>query len=370
MPDNRVMQSPELDPRVRGLPVLVLDDRRGGLRMVFRPMPVGAFRMGSRGYHENEQPQHEVRFVGVAGREDLPAFWLAETPVTQRQFAMWTKSKAYAAWCRSRGQKDRHQNQFKQRPDAPVESVTWFEARAYCGWLATRGWSQASQGVLHDLEIMFDVPAEAEWEYGCRAGSTTEYWSGDGTEALAGVGWHGANSPGGAHDVGALRANPWGLYDVHGNVWEWCVDAWDSLAYRRRLDGMVHSPAQTRRGTHLDRRQADRVVRGGSWGGSARGCRTAYRFSGWPGGRSVGYGFRVCLLPGPAVQLARHRGQTASAAEPYSSAVLRRSVLLHEARRGQLVAGIRDAIRALSIRAPGSAGSGGAERVSRESECV
>jgi formylglycine-generating enzyme required for sulfatase activity len=134
--------------------------------MAFRRIPKGSFRMGSRGYYAEEEPNHRVRIT-----ED---FWMAETPVTQAQFAIGTQAAGID-----------HTNHFDGRADNPAENMDWHQAVAYCAWLTETksptfpaGFSTAA------------LPSEAQWEYACRAGAETEYHSGDGEEALARVGWH------------------------------------------------------------------------------------------------------------------------------------------------------------------------------------
>jgi len=113
------------------------------------------------------------------------------------------------------------------------------------------------------------LPTEAQWEYACRAGSTTEYCNGDDEAALQRVGWYRKNSKKETHPVGELAANAWGLHDCHGNVWEWCEDWWDEEAYARNDCTDPTGP------------QAEyvRVVRGGSFGNVARDARAAWRFA-------------------------------------------------------------------------------------------
>jgi formylglycine-generating enzyme required for sulfatase activity len=137
----------------------------------------------------------------------------------------------------------------------PVETVSWHDAVEWCQKLS----EQSGQSVR--------LPTEAEWEYACRAGTETRHYNGNTKEDLDRSGWYAGNSTGKTYHVGLLEPNAWGLYDMHGNVWEWCQDE----------DG--------------DRR---RVLRGGSWDGTA-GCRSASR--GWwgPGDHGRCLGFRVCL---------------------------------------------------------------------------
>ena len=138
---------------------------------------------------------------------------------------------------------DRRFNQ----PEQPVVGVSWDEARAYCEWAGGR------------------LPTEAEWEYACRAGTTTEYSFGDDAELLEEYAWFDKNSGGQTQPVGAKKPNPWGLHDMHGNVWEWCADWYDDEYYAR-------SPAEDPPGAASG---SNRVIRGGGWGYGAGYCRAA-----------------------------------------------------------------------------------------------
>jgi formylglycine-generating enzyme required for sulfatase activity len=151
------------------------------------------------------------------------------------------------------------------RRTAPVEEVEWAHARAFLKRLSGLARSR------------FRLPTEAEWEYACRAGTTTRFWSGDGEEHLARVGWYEENSqsvtvwPMGdntTHPVGELLANAFGLYDMHGNVWEWCADLWDEHYYAR-------SPKKDPRCKRGE--PGWRVIRGGYAWGDAACCRSASR---------------------------------------------------------------------------------------------
>jgi formylglycine-generating enzyme required for sulfatase activity len=284
-----------LDPRVRDLPVLVLDDVEGGVRMRFRAIPAGRFVMGSRGYSSSEEPQHTVVIPPIPGRTDDVAFWLAETPVTQRQFRVWAQSRDYEEWREKVGQSETHANHFTDQPDAPAESLNWFEANAYCNWLGSRPWSGDARAVLRGVSIGFGLPTEVEWEYACRAGTDTEFWSGDGDGALVDVGWFEETRVERTQEVGTLAANGFGLFDMHGNVEEWCWDVWDDLAYRSRSS--VHtcdSRGRRRPAIHEDP-PVVRVVRGGSFAIEPKRCRSAHR-DGWLSSiRRPWFGFRVCV---------------------------------------------------------------------------
>lgn len=218
------------------------------------------------------------------------AFWMAETPVTQAQFAVWTRAA-----------KIQHENEFKYKADHPAENLSWREAVVYCQWLTQTHGNRFPPGYA-----LAALPTEAEWEYACRAGTETEYWSGDGAAALAKVGWFGGNAHRETHPVGKIPANPFGLFDLHGNVWEWCHDFYRSDAYKTRPAG-VCNPGTAERDAEYDTPPSDaddryRVVRGGSWDVTARYCSSAFRYWRWPGLRDWIRGFRVCLVPGPSAQ--------------------------------------------------------------------
>jgi len=128
------------------------------------------------------------------------------------------------------------------------------------------------------------LPTEAEWEYACRAGTTTSYHSGDSESDLARSGWYTGNSGSQTHPVGQKTANAWGLHDMHGNVWEWCAD-WKG----DYPSGAVTDPTGPSSGS-------GRVLRGGSWSYDALSCRSALRSNLHPAFRFYNVGFRVVML--------------------------------------------------------------------------
>lgn len=163
-------------------------------------------------------------------------------------------------------------------PQNPVTSVTWDDAVKFCEKLSALPEEKAAGRV-------YRLPTEAEWEYACRAGTTTKYSFGDIEGALGDYAWYRANSGGKTHRVGAKRRNPWGLYDMRGNVWEWCQD-W----YGDYPKGAVTDPTGAESGSY-------RVRRGGSWDYTAELCRSAWRFRGLPSSRISLNGFRVTCVP-------------------------------------------------------------------------
>ena len=132
----------------------------------------------------------------------------------------------------------------------------------------------------------FRLPTEAQWEYACRAGSTTKYCFGDEESGLGEHAWYGANSGNRTHPVGKKKPNAWGLYDIHGNVWEWCQD-WHDGSYH--VKSPTDDPTGPATGSH-------RANRGGSWLDPAGSCRSAFRGGFGPGSRNGGLGLRVSLV--------------------------------------------------------------------------
>ena len=143
--------------------------------------------------------------------------------------------------------------------------MSWDDAEEFLRWLTA--WPGLPPQV-----VCARLPTEAEWEYACRAGTETDFYAGDGEAALAGVGWYDANAGETTHAVDERHEqHPWGLYGMHGNVWEWCRDWYDAAAYRKGVDGVCDPEVQEQAGDRL------RVLRGGSWYDSANGCRSASR---------------------------------------------------------------------------------------------
>jgi formylglycine-generating enzyme required for sulfatase activity len=158
------------------------------------------------------------------------------------------------------------------------------------------------------------LPTEAQWEYACRGptGSSLvemEYCSGDGVDALQQVGWFDKNSGRNLHAVKQKAANPWGLHDMHGLVWEWCLDLWNEEAYVTRpllraetgtlLGAELQHPSALNDDEPDSADSALRGLRGGSWFDSAAGCRSAFRNRIGAGLADWDNGFRVALRPGP-----------------------------------------------------------------------
>ena len=160
---------------------------------------------------------------------------------------------------------------FPQTDDHPVVNVSWNDAARFCQWLSKK------QGTE------FHLPTEAQWEYACRAGTTTAWHFGDSDTTLGDVAWFGVNSGRKTHSVGQLRPNGFGLHDMHGNVREWCAD-WYSRDYY--VQSLLNDPSGPTTGS-------DHVIRGGDWLYPARSCRSANRASFAPEARCSYMGFRL-----------------------------------------------------------------------------
>ena len=154
--------------------------------------------------------------------------------------------------------------------DVPVRRVTWLDAMAYCKWKSER----------EDKTVR--LPSESEWEYACRAGSNAKYCFGDDENELGDYAWCNENSERVTHNVGTKKANAWGLHDMHGNVWEWCLDRYAENYETTPTDGAVHKVA-TDKGM---------VCRGGAWSGEANNCRSSSRINLGANSRNYFVGFR------------------------------------------------------------------------------
>ncbi len=166
---------------------------------------------------------------------------------------------------------------FEQNDDHPVVQVSWSDASAFCEWLSRK------EGKTYRL------PTEAEWEYACRAGSTTKWSFGNEEPELGEYAWYADGTQGGTRPVCQKKPNAFGLYDMHGNVWQWSADWYDEDYYQ---NSPFNDPAGPITGS-------DRVGRGGAWTSSAAGCRSAYRSRAAPDFRKDDLGFRVVLMTDP-----------------------------------------------------------------------
>ena len=218
-----------------GVPVEVTNSI--GMKLLL--IPPGEFLMGSPESEEwrrvAEGPQHRVRIT--------KPFYLGVFEVTQSQWESVMGSNP------SNGIRD---------ADSPVENVSWEYCQEFIRRLNERSEEQGE---------VYRLPTEAEWEYACRAGSTTRYYFGDDASMLGNYSWHLGTSGGRTHPVGGKKPNSWGLYDMHGNVWEWCSDWYGENYY-------ANSPVDDPQGPATG---SARVERGGDWCSGARQCRSSYR---------------------------------------------------------------------------------------------
>ncbi len=219
-------------------------------------IPAGSFQMGSATGQANEQPVHAVTISRP--------FWVGAYEVIQAQYQA-VMGNNPSTW---------------QAPQRPVEQVSWNSAIAYCSALTA---TEAAAGRI-PAGYQYRLPTEAEWEYVCRAGTTTEWNTG---ASLSTSQANFSNLLGQTTVVGSYAANPWGLFDTHGNVWEWCHDSWDGSA---NYPSSVVSDPYVSSGPF-------RVVRGGDWYFAAANCRSADRRGYNPGYTNNGIGFRVVLAP-------------------------------------------------------------------------
>jgi eukaryotic-like serine/threonine-protein kinase len=226
----------------------------------------GTFKMGSaiseQGRDLDEDPVTQVSF--------LRGFWIGKYEVTQREFEDVMKDNP--SW-------------FKGNSNRPVESVSWKEAVAFCARLTELEQMAGRIPAGYDYRL----PTEAEFEYVARAGATTRYFFGDDPSGmqLGDYAWYDKNSQKTTHPVGEKKPNQFGLYDIHGNVGEWCLD-WYSGFYP---GGNVSHPTGPSRGD-------GRVFRGGGWDYDASSCRSAYREYISPVQTRSYLGFRIVLAAG------------------------------------------------------------------------
>ena len=242
------------------------EDLGNGVILEMVQIPRGTFLMGSPESEEdrasNEGPQRQVT---------VPSFFMGKYPLTQEQYQaiMGDNPSSF---------KSKGSTFAPPTNQHPVETVSWNDAVTFCERLSQK------------TGKTYRLPSEAEWEYACRAGTTTPFYFGENITPHL-VNYNGnypyGSAPKGEYrqqttDVGSFPPNAFGLYDMHGNVWEWCLDDW--------VDNYNNAPID---GSAVTNQNGDNVLRGGSWGYFAKSCRSAHRFSYSRDYRHGSFGFRV-----------------------------------------------------------------------------
>jgi len=176
----------------------------------------------------------------------------------------------------------------------PVETVSWNDAAEFCAKLSKQEklkpfYFRGGETITPLDGTGYRLPSEAEWEFACRAGTATKYWIGDKDEDRVRAGWFGGNSGGRTHAAGELKANPFGLSDIHGNVWEWVQDGSDATYYGQFSEKPATNPNSPFSAG------SQRVLRGGDWFAPAYYCRSSFRAAAVPQYRNYTVGFRVSL---------------------------------------------------------------------------
>ncbi|MDJ1170539.1 formylglycine-generating enzyme family protein [Roseofilum sp. BLCC_M154] len=248
-----------------------------GVNLEMVAIPGGEFMMGSleteKDSYSDERPQHRVT---------VQPFFMGKYAITQGQW------KAVARLPKVKRDLKPEPSYFKGE-NRPVESITWYDAVEFCARLSRYTGKE------------YRLPSEAEWEYACRAGTITPFHFGE-TITTKLANYNGnytyAEEPKGEYrkettPVGYFQvANPFGLYDMHGNVWEWCADEWHDNYEGATRDGTIWLNSDER-----NNEEKRRLLRGGSWGNLPAYCRSAYRSRDAADGRHGGSGFRVVLSP-------------------------------------------------------------------------
>ncbi len=252
---------------------------------IFLHVPAGEFTMGT---DEDLFTPEQVEIIKKQGwdwwldaarppfRAEISEFWLAKTPVTNRQYAL------FLAEAGDDHEPSEWRNSRFNGPEHPVVGVSWLQATAYCEWLTRRN---------RERDLTFSLPTEAQWEYAARGTESRRYPWGDLPEPAEELARFGKDRESGSPlPVGSFPkgAGPFGHLDLAGTVWEWCADLWDP-SYEGREDGSLDPIG--------DQDESLRPLRGGGWDGPASVLRSAFRNGDRPGNRYDNFGFRVSCAP-------------------------------------------------------------------------
>ncbi len=286
MPPEKKTEPPTPEPKPLPMPPLELArEIANSIGMKLALIPTGTFTMGSPANEKargTDEDQHEVTIT--------KPFYLGVHEVTQGQYEkIMGKNPSRLFWKKALGDKDKFQD-FLDTSNFPVENVSWEDAVEFCKKLSELPAEKRSGRT-------YRLPTEAEWEYSCRgeAASSKPFHFGSSLSSLQ-ANFNGNYPYGGAAlgsylgrtaEVGSYKANAFGLFDMHGNVWEWCSDWYGQDYYK-------NSPAKNPKGPAEG---SNRVIRGGCWNYIARSCRSADRGRGTPAGRYYNLGFRVAQVP-------------------------------------------------------------------------
>ena len=240
-------------------------DLGSGVKMELVLIKPGTFQMGSPEGEKGRAADEKQHTVTIR-----KAFYMAKFPVTQEQYEAVINTNP-SDFKKEKGGSPKH----------PVEQVSWNDAVEFCEKLDAIVNAKLPRG------MKLQLPTEAQWEYGCRAGTKTQFNTGDNEEDLARAGWYTNNSDFTLHPVGQKVPNAFGLFDMHGNVFQWCQDAY--VSEYEKLS--VNDP--------LNAQGVYRVLRGGSWRSGYMRCRSAFRIHLSPAARGSHFGFRVVVGPTP-----------------------------------------------------------------------
>ena len=233
--------------KAQGLVVLKKSETNDDIKMVF--VQGGTFKMGSDDGEASEKPIHNVT---------LSSYYIGKYEVTQKQW---------------RDIMGTDPSNFKNCDDCPVENVSWNDVQEFLEKLNQK------------IGKKYRLPTEAEWEYAARGGNKSKGYTYAGSNNIENVAWHSTNSGYKTHEIAKKQENEIGLYDMSGNVWEWCSDWYGRSYYENTLE---NNPTGASSGS-------SHVLRGGSWAGYPTLCRVARRYYDVPNDRDMDLGFRVAL---------------------------------------------------------------------------